>query len=290
MYLVVIKSHPTYAEIYWNIFPSPPLKPTPPIPQKLVAPFYFQKNMYRWNTLIITSRIICRWTTIKSIMGWATWAATDTSRVRWGFARMIWVWKVTKRSNLISKIFKSYIITLSCMLWQSPLSFKKPLTSCRNALCCCQPFWALESISFEKLQQPSDESNLVAVNKTPISTNTEVLSIDHFEYFDHLPASLQPEHLSPENLEERLDGAMPCHNYKVLVSQLLLLSFVLLFWTRKTALFSSFRTRVTLRRVVGKLMFLLKHLFFDLVGRYPEFDCLMLMRSAKIYFRQLKSW
>ena len=72
-------------------------------------------------------------------------------------------------------------------LWQSPLSFKKPLTSCRNALCCCQPFWALESISFEKLQQPSDESNLVAVNKTPISTNTEVLSIDHFEYFDHLP-------------------------------------------------------------------------------------------------------
>ena len=115
MYLVVIKSHPTYAEIYWNIFPSPPLKPTPPIPQKLVAPFYFQKNMYRWNTLIITSRIICRWTTIKSIMGWATWAATDTSRVRWGFARMIWVWKVTKRSNLISKIFKSYIITLSCI-------------------------------------------------------------------------------------------------------------------------------------------------------------------------------
>ena len=175
-------------------------------------------------------------------------------------------------------------------LWQSPLSFKKPLTSCRNALCCCQPFWALESISFEKLQQPSDESNLVAVNKTPISTNTEVLSIDHFKYFDHLPASLQPEHLSPENLEERLDGAMPCHNYKVRFNQLLLLLFVLLFWTRKTALFSSFRTRVTLRRVVGKLMFLLKHLFFDLVGRYPEFDCLMLMRSAKIYFRQLKSW
>ena len=118
------------------------------------------------------------------------------------------------------------------MLWQSPLSFKKPLTSCRNALCCCQPFWALESISFEKLQQPSDELNLVAVNKTPISRNTKVYDKDdkdHFEYFDHLLASLQPEHLSPENLEERLDGAMPCHNYKVRFNQLLLLLFVLSF-------------------------------------------------------------
>ena len=26
----------------------------------------------------------------------------------------------------------------------------------------------------------------------------------------------QPEHLSPENLAERLDEAMPCHNYQVL--------------------------------------------------------------------------
>ena len=154
--------HPKSSNLCWNILkyiPLPSLKTNPQIPQKWVAPFYSQKNMYRWNTLIITSRIICRWTTIKSIMGWATWAATDTSRVRWGFARRIWVWKVTKRSNIFSKIFKSYIITLSCMLWQSPLSFKKPLTSCRNALCCCQPFWALESISFEKLQQPNPFAN-----------------------------------------------------------------------------------------------------------------------------------
>ena len=214
--------------------------------------------------------------------------------------KMIWVWKFTKRSNIFSKIFKRYIITLSGMfniIWQSPLSFKKPLTSCRNALCCCQPFWALESMSFEKLQQPSDESSLVAVNKTLISPNTEgfvnmkgsPIKIT-LNTLITCPAFLQPEHLSPENLEERLDGAMPCHNYKVLVSQPSLLLFVFLFWTLKTALFSSFRTRVTRRRVVGKLMFLLKHLFFDIVGRYPEFDCLMLMRSAKIYFRQLTSW
>ena len=24
----------------------------------------------------------------------------------------------------------------------------------------------------------------------------------------------QPEHLSPDHLAERIDGAMPCHNYK----------------------------------------------------------------------------
>ena len=28
--------------------------------------------------------------------------------------------------------------------------------------------------------------------------------------------TFQPEHLSPENLAERLDEAMPCHNYQVL--------------------------------------------------------------------------
>ena len=34
----------------------------------------------------------------------------------------------------------------------------------------------------------------------------------------------QPEHLSPENLAERLEEAMPCHNYKVF--QLLVISIV----------------------------------------------------------------